>query len=199
MTSHLFYSDPKHLAFSLSKYKFVSKLFNKYSSILEVRCGDCFGTVIVGDTIIGKGHQGVVTTHVERKTKYTVLTKSNTKHANLERQSIVQGLKPYQNQINTITYDNVEFSEHKNIAQTLSDNIYFAHPYSSWERGLNKNTNGLIRQYLPKSQPLNSVTQKQLNYIMDQLNHRPRKTLGFKTPYELFFKKKNLLTVALHS
>ena len=153
-----------------------------------------------GDTIIGKGHQGVVTTHVERKTKYTVLTKSNTKHANLVRQSIVQGLKPYQNQINTITYDNgLEFSEHQNIAQTLSANIYFAHPYSSWERGLNENTNGLIRQYLPKSQPLNNVTQKELNYIMDQLNHRPRKTLGFKTPYELFFKKNTLLTVALHT
>ena len=116
------------------------------------------------------------------------------------RQSIAQGLKPYQNQINTITYDNgLEFSEQKNTAQTLSDNIYFAHPYSSWERGLNENTNGLIRQYLPKSQPLNNVTQKQLNYIMDQLNHRPRKTLGFKTPYELFFKKKTLLTVALHT
>ena len=88
-----------------------------------------------------------------------MLTKSNTKHANLLRQSILQGLKPYQNQINT--YDNgLEFSEHKNIAQTLSDNIYFAHPYSSWERGLNENTKGLIRQYLQKSQPLNNVTQK---------------------------------------
>ena len=153
-----------------------------------------------GDTIIGKGHQGVVTTHVERKTKYTVLTQSNTKHANLVRQSIVQGLKPYQNQIITITYDNgLEFSEHQNIAQTLSANIYFAHPYSSWERGLNENTNGLIRQYLPKSQPLNKVTQKKLNFIMDQLNHRPRKALGFKTPYELFFKKKTLLTVALQT
>ena len=153
-----------------------------------------------GDTIIGKGHQGVVTTHVERKSKYTVLTKSNTKHANLVRQSIVKGLKPYQNQINTITYDNgLEFSEHQNIAQTLSANIYFAHPYSSWERGLNENTNGLIRQYLPKSRPLNNFTQKELNYIMDQLNHRPRKTLGFKTPYELFFKKNTLLTVALHT
>ena len=153
-----------------------------------------------GDTIIGKGHQGVVTTPIERKTKYTVLTKSNTKHANLVRQSIVQGLTPYQNQIHTITYDNgLEFSEHQNIAQTLSANIYFAHPYSSWERGLNENTNGLIRQYLPKSRPLNNVTQKELNYIMDQLNHRPRKTLGFKTPYELFFKKKTSLTVALHT
>ena len=71
-----------------------------------------------------------------------------------------------------------------------SSNIYFAHPYSSWERGLNENTNELIRQYLPKSQPLNNVTQKQLNYIMDQLNHRPRKTLGFKTPVRYSSKRK---------
>ena len=115
-------------------------------------------------------------------------------------QSIVEGMIPYRNQIHTITYDNgLEFSEHQNIAQTLSANIYFVHPYSSWERGLNENTNGLTRQYLPKLWPLNNVTQKELDYIMDQLNHRPRKTLGFKTPCELFFNKKTLLTVALQS
>ena len=85
------------------------------------------------------------------------------------------------------------------MAQTLSANIYFAHPYASWEQGLNENTNGLIRQYLPKSRPLDNVTQKELKHIMDQLNHRPRKSLGFKTPYELFFKKNTLLTVALAS
>jgi len=118
------------------------------------------------------------------------LTQSNTKHAKPVHQSIVEGMIPYGNQIHTITYDNgLEFSEHQNIAQTLSANIYFVHPYSSWERGLNENTNGLIRQYLPKSRPLNNVTQKELDYIMDQLNHRPRKTLGFKTPCELFFNK----------
>jgi hypothetical protein len=71
--------------------------------------------------------------------------------------------------------------------------------YSSWERGLNENTNGLIPQYLPKLQPLNNITQKELNYIMDQLNHRHRKTLDFKTPYKLFFKKNTLLTVVLHT
>ena len=109
--------------------------------------------------IIGKGHQGVVATHIERKTKYTVLTKSNTKHANLVHQSIVQGLAPYRNQIHTITYDNgLEFSEHQSIAKALSTNIFFAHPYSSWERGLNENTNGLIRQYLPKSRPLKPIS-----------------------------------------
>ncbi len=116
------------------------------------------------------------------------------------RQSIVQGLIPYQNQIHTITYDNgLEFSEHQNISQTLSANIYFAHPYSSWERELNDNTNGFIQQYLPKSRQLNNVTEKELNCIMDQLNHLPRKTLGFTTPYELFFKKNTLLTVALQT
>ena len=153
-----------------------------------------------GDTISGKGHQGLVTTHIERKTKYTVLTKSNTKHAKPVRQSIVKGLIPYRNQIHTINYDNgLEFSQHQTIARNLSANIYCAHPYSSWEWALNENTNGLIRQYLPKLRPLNNVTQKEMNYIMDQLNHRTRKTLGFRTPYEVFFKKKTLLTVVLHS
>ncbi len=143
-----------------------------------------------GDLIIGNGHRGVIATLVERKTKYTVLAKSNTKQARSVRQTIEQGLRPHRNRVHTITYDNgLEFAEHQKMAQSLSANIYFAHPYSSWERGLNENTNGLIRQYLPKSQPLNKVTNKKLRTIMNQLNHRPRKTLGFKTPYELFFKK----------
>ena len=153
-----------------------------------------------GDTIIGKGYQGVVATLVERKTQYMVLAKSKTKQAGMVRQCIEKGLEPHRNRVHTITYDNgLEFAEHQKMAQTLSANIYFAHPYASWERGLNENTNGLIRQYLPKSRPLDNVTQKELKHIMDQLNHRPRKSLGFKTPYELFFKKKTLLTIALAS
>ena len=153
-----------------------------------------------GDTIIGKGHQGVVATLVERKTQYTVLTASKTKQAPQVRQRIEKALAPHRSRVYTITYDNgLEFAEHQKMAQTLSADIYFAHPYASWERGLNENTNGLIRQYLPKSRRLDNVTQKELKHIMDQLNHRPRKSLGFKTPYELFFKKKTLLTVALAS
>jgi transposase, IS30 family len=115
-----------------------------------------------GDTIIGKGHQGVVATLVERKTQYTILAKSKTKHAKPVRRSIEQALAPHQNQVHTITYDNgLEFAQHQIMAHTLSANIYFAHPYySSWERGLNENTNGLIRQYLPKSRPLKNVTRK---------------------------------------
>jgi transposase, IS30 family len=108
------------------------------------------------------------------------------------RQSILQGLISYRNQIHTITYDNgLEFSEHQNIPQTLSANIYFAHPYSYRERGLNENTNRLIRQYLPKPQPLNNVTHKELNYIIDQLNIDPEKLLVSKP--HMSYSSKNIL------
>ena len=107
-----------------------------------------------------KDHQGVVATLVERKTQYTVLAKSKTKQAPQVRQRIEQTLAPHRSRVHTITYDNgLEFAEHQKMAQTLSANIYFAHPYASWERGLNENTNGLIRQYLPKSRRLDNVTQ----------------------------------------
>ena len=153
-----------------------------------------------GDTIIGKNHRGAVATLVERKTKFTVLTAPKTKHAEPVRKSIERALAPFKNRVHTMTYDNgLEFAEHHKMAKALSAKIYFANPYASWERGLNENTNGLIRQYLPKSRPLNNVTQKELRHIMDRLNHRPRKTLGYKTPYEIFFKKKSTLTVALQT
>jgi IS30 family transposase len=153
-----------------------------------------------GDTIVGKGHRGVVASLVERKTRFTVLADSKTKQAGQVRQGIERALMPHKGHVYTITYDNgLEFAEHQAMAETLQADIYFAHPYASWERGLNENTNGLIRQYLPKSRPLDNVTGKELENIMDKLNHRPRKSLGFKTPYELFFNRKTLLTVALAS
>lgn len=153
-----------------------------------------------GDTIIGKGHRGVVATLVERKSQFTVLAKSKTKQAPRVRQNIERKLAPYRDRVHTITYDNgLEFAEHQIMAQTLKADIYFARPYASWDRGLNENTNGLIRQYLPKSRPLNNVTKKELERIMEKLNHRPRKSLGFKTPYELFFNQRTQLTIALTS
>lgn len=151
-----------------------------------------------GDTIIGKNHCGAVATLVERKTKFTVLAAPKTKRARPVRMSVERALAPFKNRVHTITYDNgLEFAEHRKMAKTLSAKIYFAHPYASWERGLNENTNGLIRQYLPKSKRLDNVADEELKIIMERLNHRPRKSLGFKTPHELFFKKKTLLTVAL--
>ena len=83
--------------------------------------------------------------------------------------------------------DGKEFAYHMEIAKVLKADGYFAHPYHSWERGLNENTNGLIRQYLSKGTDFNKLTDRQVLEIMDKLNNRPRKCLGYKTPNQVFF------------
>jgi IS30 family transposase len=85
------------------------------------------------------------------------------------------------------------------MASDLETQIYFAHPYASWERDLNENTNGLLRQYFPKDRDLRTVTKREIENAMDKLNHRPRKSLGYRTPYEVFFNTRTSLTVALQS
>jgi IS30 family transposase len=88
---------------------------------------------------------------------------------------------------NTLTLDNgKEFAGHRRLSEALSIDIFFAHPYHWWERGLNEHTNGLIRQYLPKKVPFDTLTQKQLDKIVTKINNRPRKVLGYLTPYEVF-------------
>lgn len=87
----------------------------------------------------------------------------------------------------TITGDNgVEFAHHAKISEALDVDFYFAHPYSSWERGLNENSNGLVRQYLKKGQNFADITDKNLYEIMEKLNNRPRKSLGYATPNKFF-------------
>jgi IS30 family transposase len=89
--------------------------------------------------------------------------------------------------IKTVTVDNGKaFSGHKGLAQELGCAIYFAHPYHSWERGLNEHTNGLIRQYLPKGTSFEGLTQRQFDRIVEKINNRPRKALGYRTPNEVF-------------
>ncbi len=139
------------------------------------------------DTIIGKYHRGAVISAVERKSQFTLLGQVRHKTAAAVQQQIVQRLHPQRRRIHTITTDNGrEFADHKTIADKLQAKFYFAQPYQAWQRGLNEQVNGLIRQYLPKQTDLRYVTDDQLRFIMDRLNHRPRKTLGFKTPYEVF-------------
>jgi IS30 family transposase len=93
----------------------------------------------------------------------------------------------------TLTVDNgKEFSNHESIAETLEIKVFFADPYSAWQRGLNENTNGLIRQYVPKGSDIRTLTDEQIEYIMVHLNNRPRKSLGFLTPNEVFYKRKKL-------
>lgn len=140
-----------------------------------------------GDTIIGKGHQSALLTFVERKSLYTVIVKLDGRHADTLADSLIKTVKHIKSAIKTITFDNgKEFAAHQTIAKQLKADVYFAHPYSSWERGINENINGLIRQYFPKGTDFNKVTKNQIQRVMDKLNNRPRKTRGFRTPNEIF-------------
>ncbi len=144
-----------------------------------------------GDTVVGKNHKGVLVTMVERKTGYTLIEGCNRKVADDVTSKIVKMLKPSEFKVHTITLDNGrEFAGHKKLERRLHANIYFAHPYSSWERGTNENTNGLIRQYFPKDRILTDINKKEIKEALERLNNRPRKRLGYKTPYEVLFKKK---------
>jgi len=139
------------------------------------------------DLILGKGRQGVALTLTERKSRFTLLRTFPGKHAQPITQGIIDLLK-WHGRVKTITFDNgKEFAGHEEIAAALGVDCFFAHPYASWERGTNENTNGLIRQYLPKSRNLKTISAEEENMIMDKLNLRPRKCLGFRTPYEVFF------------
>lgn len=143
-----------------------------------------------GDTIIGKNKKSAIYTLVDRKSLYTVIVKLNGKNATKLADKAIEVLKPMSSKIYTITYDNgLEFAEHERMAKALGTDIYFAHPYSSWERGINENTNGLIRQYFPKGTDFNKVTNSQIEFVMRRLNARPRKTRGGKQPVELFLGK----------
>ena len=101
--------------------------------------------------------------------------------------AIIDRLKPIQNTVRTLTYDNgKEFANHATIDKAIGSTSYFADPYSSWQRGSNENLNGLIRQYIPKSRPLSTVSHAELAKIESLLNNRPRMRLGYKTPQEVF-------------
>lgn len=143
-----------------------------------------------GDTVIGKNHRGALVTLAERKSRYVLAAQVPGKQAQAVTAEVTRLLRPHKRKCHTVTFDNgKEFAEHEKIAAELKVNIYFAHPYHSWERGLNENSNGLLRQYFPKGMELTAVTQEQVQRAVDLLNHRPRKVLEFRTPFEVFFGK----------
>jgi transposase, IS30 family len=145
------------------------------------------------DTIIGARHKAGILSVVERKSKLTRLRKLATKGAVEMKDNSIDLLAPLAARVHTITVDNgKEFCEHELIAKGLQTRIYFAHPYASWERGLNENTNGLVRQYFPKKYDFTKITDKDLQQVEDLLNNRPRKTLGYRTPNEVFFKLRSV-------
>jgi IS30 family transposase len=152
------------------------------------------------DTVIGKNHQGALLTMVERSTKYAFIGHLKRKTAEGVKEEQVKQLVPHQDRVLTITTDNGrEFARHEDVEEQLEADIYFAHPYSSWERGLSENTNGLIRQYFPKDRTLKDVEPEEIEEAVEKLNHRPRKSLNYRTPHEAFHETTNQLTVALTS
>jgi IS30 family transposase len=124
---------------------------------------------------------------VERKSGYALIAKVSNKTSDLLSQAIITQLNPVTPLVNTLTFDNVKkFAEHGRIDTALQSTTYFADPFASWQRGSNENFNGLLRQYIPKKRPLSTVTNKVLRMIQAELNSRPSKRLGYKTPNEVF-------------
>ena len=140
-----------------------------------------------GDLIIGAKHQGAILSIVDRASKYTLLAKLKNKCAD----GVVKATKACFERlsdpiVHTITYDNgKEFSAHEHISAALNAQCYFATPYHSWERGLNEHTNGMVRQYAPKSTDFTTVSAREVQKIEDALNDRPRKILSYWTPREM--------------
>jgi len=134
-----------------------------------------------GDTIIGKGKQGAIVTLVDRKSRLLRMGLVARRTKDAVKEAVINLLKDYP--VHTITFDNgKEFAEHEEIAQSLDVDIYFAHPYSSWERGTNENTNKLIRQYFPKDTDFRELSNSDVQFVESQLNFRPRKCLAFEQP-----------------
>jgi len=135
------------------------------------------------DLVIGKGHSGALVTIVERQISFTVSTRIFDKQAATVTAATIALLMPYKNAVLTITADNgKEFAYHEQMTQALDAPVYFADPYCSWQRGLNENTNGLLRQYWPKKTDFKLISTNEVDEVVVQLNNRPRKKLNYQTP-----------------
>jgi transposase, IS30 family len=149
----------------------------------KVRIGDW-----EGDTMVGAKRLGGLITMVERVSRYTLARSTARRCAAPTSQAIIEMLRPHERRCHTITLDNgSEFALHQEFGAALGASVYFAKPHSPWQRGLNENTNGLLRQYFPKGYCMQTLTQQQVQHALDRLNHRPRKCLGYRTPHEVFF------------
>lgn len=141
-----------------------------------------------GDTIVGKGRKGYLLTCVDRASRYLIARKVKTCASEPVAERLHQTIRKLPaSKRHTLTLDNGrEFARPVELERRLSVWIFFAHPYHAWERGTNENTNGLLRQYMPKSSDLSLVTPSQLRSYVLALNHRPRKCLGYLSPFEVF-------------
>jgi len=139
------------------------------------------------DTVMGAHDRHCIVTLVERQSKYVIIGKLRARTADELNRKVIAFIQREQPTARTITADNgTEFHSYTTIENETGARFYFATPYHSRERGLNENTNGLIRQYLPKGKSMARLTQKQCDAIATRLNRRPRKLLGFKTPEQIY-------------
>lgn len=143
-----------------------------------------------GDLIVGKGHKSAIGTLVERTTRFTLIVPLSKKDAFSVRTEFAKAFSRIPKKFKkSLTYDRgSEMSEHKLFTEETKIQVYFADPYSPWQRGTNENTNGLIRQYFPKGTDFSLVPLSAIREAEARLNSRPRKTLGFYTPSEKFYK-----------
>jgi IS30 family transposase len=139
------------------------------------------------DTIVGKGHRQAIVSLTERKSRLVLLQKVERRTADLVSDAVIGLLQPITEHSHTITGDNgKEFAEHERISHALNTDFFFAHPFAAWERGTNENMNGLVRQYIPKRREFDTISEHELSFITNRLNHRPRKCLDYRTPFEVF-------------
>lgn len=143
------------------------------------------------DTVAGKTGHSCVVTMVDRKSRYTLISKANKKSSEPVTKAITKLLKALpQNKLKTITPDRgKEFSKHSQITSEFKAEFYFPNPHAPWQRGTSENTNGLIREYLPKTEDIDPLDDKYIHEFTKKLNNRPRKCLGWKTPYEIFYQE----------
>lgn len=154
-----------------------------------------------GDLIVGKNHASALGTLVERTTRLTLLVPLKDKDALAVREGMARAFKRIPQQFKkSLTYDRgTEMSEHKLFTTETKIRVYFADPYSPWQRGTNENTNGLIRQYFPKGTDFRIIPVSAIREAERRLNSRPRKMLGFDTPAERFYKLLTGRKVALET
>ena len=143
------------------------------------------------DTIVGRGNHGAIVTLIERSTNMLFMRKlKKGKNAKELARTVIHLLSPFKEHVKSITTDNgTEFACHEMIGKSLGVTIYFADPYASWQKGAIENANGLIRQYVPKTETFEHVSHQQITKYSKRINIRPRKKLEFKTPHECFYEQ----------
>ena len=147
-----------------------------------------------GDTLVGAHHRGGLVSLVERKSGYTLLARVERLQAVAVNDQACRRLRGLPRSLRrSVTFDNgPEFSSHEKLAKRLGIDVYFAEPYCAWQRGTNENTNGLVRQFLPKGSDLARTPDAKISRIEQRLNDRPRKRLGYRTPAEVFHQRRRV-------